>query len=253
MRPASLLRHLPTQLAVPTRSPWVYAVQGVDVNTTLYPPVRLEGKRAEYVTPASLNFELPTSGRPELAFTGRSNAGKSTLIGELLGSPNLVRTSKRPGCTKMVNFFALRTDAHHDVPFLYLVDLPGYGFARQSKPSVRRWTSVVQSYLGGRSCKVLRRVFVLVDSRHGPQTGDEQILALLNDAGISNQVVLTKVDKVTPQELLRSIEGTCQKLLLFPMTLPVVHCVSAHKGLGMVELANTAYSLTKSAGRALPN
>lgn len=235
-------KHLPTQLAIPTKSPWVYAVQGANT-TVLHPRGRVDSFRAEYVSPASLNFSLPTNGRPELAFVGRSNAGKSTLIGELIGNSKIVRTSKDPGCTKTVNFFALQSDS--GLPHSYLVDLPGYGFARKKKQEVRQWAGVVQSYLTGRSSDVLRQAFVLVDSRHGLQRSDVEILSMLDLARVSNSVVLTKVDKVKPSDLLRAVEGVCQSVLIFPASCPVVHCISARKGLGMAELTNTVWHFTQ--------
>lgn len=237
MRSPATLRGFPGQLSVATKSPWVWVVQGVDPDSALYPPRRPEPLRAQYVPPSSLEHELPKAGRPELAFAGRSNAGKSTLIGELLGNSKLVRTSKAPGCTKTVNFFALRDGS--DLLHSYMVDLPGYGFARQNKRAVRQWTSTVNNYLEGRPQTILRRTFVLVDSRHGLQPGDEHMMSILDRARVPNQVILTKVDKVTPHDLVRSIEGVCQAILAYPATFPVVHCISAQQNLGMLELADT--------------
>ena len=239
MRSPAALRNLSGQLSVATPSPWVWVVNGVDPASALKAPSTRGSLRAEYVKPASLNHELPTAGRPELAFAGRSNAGKSTLVGELLGNPTLVRTSKSAGCTKTINFFALRDSS--GVSQSYLVDLPGYGFARQNKRAVRQWTSVVNGYLQGRERSVLQRTFVLVDSRHGLQPGDEHMLSILDCAGVPNQVILTKVDKVSPHGLLKSVEGVCQVVLAHPASLPIVHCVSAHRGLGMAELASTVW------------
>lgn len=244
MRPSSTISRLPTVLAVPTKSPWVYGVRGVDTSPALCPPGQLDGFRAEFVTPASLNYVLPTKSRPELAFIGRSNVGKSTLVGKLLRNPGLVRTSKEPGCTTTVNFFALRNGRRP--PHAYVVDLPGYGFARQKKEAIQRWEEIVNSYLSSRSRQVLQRTFVLVDSRHGIQCVDEEMLSFLNDAGVSNQVVLTKVDKVRPAQLLKAIESVCQSIILFPATCPTLHCVSALQDIGMMELINTMCSLMKS-------
>lgn len=221
----------------------MWVVQGVNPDSALL-PLRSRGSlRAEFATPASLKYELPTAGRPELAFAGRSNAGKSTLIGTLIGNSKLVRTSKAPGCTRTVNFFALRHDG--DLPHSYFVDLPGYGFAKQNKQAVRQWTGAVNGYLEGRSQTVLRRTFVLVDSRHGLQPGDKHMLSILNSAGVPNQVVLTKADKASPHDLFRSVEGVCQAVLTLPASFPVVHCISAHKGLGMVEFTNAVWQLAE--------
>lgn len=240
MRSAAPLRSLSGQLGVATGSPWVWVVQGVNPDTVLPKSHPIPMFRAEYITPASLGHELPKAGRPEVAFSGRSNAGKSTLIGKLLGNPRLVRTSKAPGCTKNLNMFALRDG---DVLRSYLVDLPGYGFAKHNKRAVREWTGMVQGYLEGRPHAVLRRVFILVDSRHGIQPGDERMVSSLDNAQVPNQVVLTKVDKVSPRDLIRSVESVCQVILTHQSSLPVVHCVSAHKGFGMEEFANTVWSL----------
>lgn len=225
-----------------TRSPWVYTVHGVDPDSVVHPTGRLSSLRAEFVTPAALNYELPSNGRPEMAFAGRSNAGKSTLIGTLLGSTKLVRTSKEPGCTKTINLFALRGGA--GPPQSYLVDLPGYGFAKERKQAVRQWNDVVKSYLEARPAEVLRRAFVLVDSRHGLQPGDEKILSMLDEAGVSNQVVLTKVDKVQPAELLKALESVCRAIIIRPSCYPAVHCISARTGLGMAELTNAVWHLS---------
>lgn len=242
MRAPAVLRSLPVQLAVATKSPWVYTVQGVNPDAILHPPGRLSSLRGEFTSPESLNFELPRNGRPELAFAGRSNAGKSTLIGKIIGTSKLVRTSKQPGCTKTINFFALRGDGAGP-PQSYLVDLPGYGFAREKREAVREWAAVVRGYLKERPCNVLRRAFVLVDSRHGLQRGDRHILSTLDESGVSTQIILTKVDKVQPAVLLKAVEGVCQSLLLHQSCFPVVHCVSARTGLGMAELTNTVWHL----------
>ncbi|CAM9432284.1 unnamed protein product [Ascophyllum nodosum] len=242
MRAPAVPGRLPSQLAVATRSPWIWVLQGVHPDTVSATSLPRPSFRAGYVTPASMDHKLPSSGQPEVAFAGRSNAGKSTLIGQLLGNSKLVRTSKAPGCTKTVNFFELRDGG---VRQLFLVDLPGYGFARQNKRAVREWTRTVNSYLEGRPRTVLQRTFVLVDSRHGIQPGDERMLSVLDSARVPNQVVLTKVDKVTPHDLVRSVESVCRAIIPHPSSVPVVHCVSAHKGLGMEEFANTVWRLTQ--------
>lgn len=245
MRSRAPLRRLSGQLSVATSSPWVWVSQGVDPASAIHAPQRERRSfRAEYVTPASLNHELPTAGRPEVAFGGRSNQGKSTLIGKLLGSPKLVRASKAPGCTRTVNYFALREGGRDAPPHAYLVDLPGYGFARESKKAVRGWNLAVMDYLEGRESSVLRRTFVLVDSRHGLQADDEEMLSFLSGAGVENMVVLTKVEKASPVQLLKSLEGVFQVALRHPATVPAVHCVSAHKGLGMDEFSNTLFRMT---------
>ncbi|CAM9622166.1 unnamed protein product [Ectocarpus fasciculatus] len=247
MRSSAALRRVRGQLSVATSSPWVWVATGVDPASAIHPPSRKRGSplRGEYVSPASLNHELPTAGTPEVAFIGRSNQGKSTLVGKLLGNPKLVRASKAPGCTKTVNYFALREGGGAaESPQAFLVDLPGYGFARESKRTVRGWNQAVGSYLEGRSSSVLRRTFVLVDGRHGLQSDDEQMLSFLSSRDVENMVILTKVDKASPAQLVQSLEGAFQLAIHHPATLPVVHCISAHKGQGMAEFENTLYGVS---------
>ncbi|CAM9435069.1 unnamed protein product [Hapterophycus canaliculatus] len=243
MRSPAQLGRLGGQLSVATSSPWVWVSKGLDPRSAIHPPSRRRGSlRAEYVSPASLNHELPMAGRPEVAFIGRSNQGKSTLVGKLLRNPKLVRSSKAPGCTRMVNYFALR-ERSEDEPKMFLVDLPGYGFARESKRAFRGWNLSVNTYLEGRASSVLRKTFVLVDARHGLQPDDEQMLSFLSSRDVQNMVVLTKVDKAAPAQLLRSLEEVFQIAVHNPATSPIVHGVSALKGLGLAEFENTVYKI----------
>ena len=140
----------------------------------------------------SLEF-LPDTDRPEMAFAGRSNVGKSSLINALVGHRGLARTSNTPGRTQELNFF--------EVPHasLFLVDMPGYGFAKAPKDKVDAWTQLVRDYLRGRPNLV--RVFLLIDARHGIKSADEPIMDLLDEAAVSYQVVLTKIDKLKPREV----------------------------------------------------
>lgn len=146
---------------------------------------------------------LPMGDRPEFAFAGRSNVGKSSLINALTGRKDLARTSNTPGRTQEINFFTL---PENDPEGVYLVDLPGYGYARESKSKVKAWNSLITNYLAGRAS--LRRVFVLIDSRHGVKANDEDIFKLMDTAAVSYQVVLTKADKPKKGELEKVIEGT---------------------------------------------
>ncbi|WP_422021954.1 ribosome biogenesis GTP-binding protein YihA/YsxC [Pyruvatibacter mobilis] len=146
---------------------------------------------------------LPMGDRPEFAFAGRSNVGKSSLINALTGRKDLARTSNTPGRTQEINFFTL---PENDPDGVYLVDLPGYGYARESKSKVRAWNSLITNYLAGRAS--LRRVFVLIDSRHGVKANDEEIFKLMDTAAVSYQVVLTKADKPKKGELEKVIEST---------------------------------------------
>ncbi|CAM9219506.1 unnamed protein product [Discosporangium mesarthrocarpum] len=225
------------KLSIPTASPWVWTVDGMDADQVLHRDRELP-PHAEYMKPAAFNHELPTDGLVEVAFSGRSNAGKSTLIGTLIRNTKLVRTSKNAGCTTMVNYYGLRNGPAAPMS-AYLVDLPGYGFARQSRHAVRQWTEAVHNYLIHRPPSVLKRTLVLVDIRHGLQPGDLQMMGLLDKAGVGYQVVLTKVDKVTSRELVETVEKVCRSITWkHPACLPVVYCISSVYGSGMQELSN---------------
>ncbi len=130
--------------------------------------------------------DIPAANLPEVAFAGRSNVGKSSLLNALTKRKSLARTSKTPGCTKQLNFFLLGEK-------IYLVDLPGYGYARASRKDVQGWGELAIQYLIGRPN--LSRVFLLIDSRHGVKPNDIQIMEILDEAAVSYQIILTKTDK----------------------------------------------------------
>lgn len=138
-----------------------------------------------YVSPATLNYAFPTKGVPEFAFIGRSNVGKSSLIGTLLGQKSLVRISKEPGCTRSVNYFSLGMPGKE--PKLYLVDLPGYGFAKTARTEQEKWAAFIQDYLLNRHPSVLRRTFILIDSRRGVKEGDIEMMRKLDGAHVPYQ------------------------------------------------------------------
>src|SRR5712691_323679 len=138
--------------------------------------------------------DLPQDGRPEVAFAGRSNVGKSSLINALTGRTSLARVSVTPGRTRELNFFTLGKDEA-----LTLVDMPGYGYARAPKAQVKGWTRLVRDYLRGR--RELKRVFLLIDARHGIKPNDREIMTLMDEAAVSYQVVFTKADKPKASEL----------------------------------------------------
>ena len=171
---------------------------------------------------------LPAADRVEIAFAGRSNVGKSSLINALLRQNGLARTSNTPGRTQDLNFFLA-----DEVP-LYLVDMPGYGFAKAPKEKVEAWTELVSNYLKGRP--TLARVLLLIDARHGLKPTDATIMSLLDTAAVSYQVVLTKADKIKAHELEALMQATAKALKTHAAAFPDVIATSAAKGTGIAEL-----------------
>ncbi len=165
---------------------------------------------------------------PEIAFAGRSNVGKSSLINALTGHKGLARTSNAPGRTQALNFFALGSAPFH------LVDLPGYGYAAAPKKKIAGWTDLIREYLRARVG--LLRVFVLVDGRHGLKPVDLDMLAGLDRAAVSYQVVLTKADGVKPGEREQRLAETTAALAKCPAAFPEAIFTSAAKGEGIDEL-----------------
>lgn len=170
---------------------------------------------------------LPVSDDLEIAFAGRSNVGKSSLINALTGRRDLARTSNTPGRTRELNFFTV--DAG-----LTIVDMPGYGYARASKRDVRAWTRLVFDYLRGRS--KLRRVYLLVDSRHGLKSSDLEALDLLDKAAVSYQIVLTKCDEPKPAALEQTVAETVKSIAKRPAAHPDILATSSRTGAGITEL-----------------
>ena len=173
--------------------------------------------------------DLPKDGRPEIAFAGRSNVGKSSLINAVTGRTSLARVSVTPGRTRELNFFTLGKAGGP-----YLVDMPGYGYARASKAAVKSWTRLIGDYLRGR--RELKRVFLLIDARHGIKPNDTETMALLDEAVVSNQVVLTKADKPKASELAALMEQVTQTLAKHPAAYPQILTTSARLGGGIEEL-----------------
>ena len=171
--------------------------------------------------------DLPPDALPEVAFAGRSNVGKSSLVNALTNRRTLARTSNTPGRTQQVNFFDLGGRLH-------LVDLPGYGYAKASKDKVRSWNALIRDYLRGRA--TLRRVCLLIDARHGLKPSDGEIMALLDDAAVSYQIVLTKTDKLHESQLAACLGETVRAAATHPACHPDIVATSAEKGRGIAEL-----------------
>ena len=181
----------------------------------------------DFATAASSLESLPKMRGIEIAFAGRSNVGKSSLINALTGRNALARTSHTPGRTQELIFFAAD-------PNLTLVDMPGYGYAAAPKDIVRAWTQLVQDYLVGRAN--LARVYVLIDARHGLKDADIAPLDALGKAAVSHQVVLTKADQVKASELAERIEAIEAALKKRPAAFPHVLPTSSRTGDGMADL-----------------
>ena len=190
---------------------------------------------------------LPPEGPAEIAFAGRSNVGKSSLINALLGQKGLARTSNTPGRTQELNFFVADgySGEGDDLPPVAVVDMPGYGFAQAPKEQVEAWTKLVFDYLKGRV--TLKRVYVLIDARHGIKSVDEEALALLDKAAVSYQIVLTKTDKIKPPAVEKLLAATAEKIRRRPAAFPQILATSSEKGAGLEDLRD-AIALAASGG-----
>ncbi len=172
---------------------------------------------------------LPDPDVPEVAFAGRSNVGKSSLLNALVGRKAIARTSVTPGRTQELNFF----DVGEPLKFR-LVDMPGYGFAKAPPKVVEEWRRLVRDYLRGRV--ELKRTLVLIDSRHGVKPVDAEMMKMLDEAAVGYRIVLTKADKIKATELEAVHAATIAEARKHPAAFPVVHVTSSEKGMGIEEL-----------------
>lgn len=168
--------------------------------------------------------QLPEATKDEVAFAGRSNVGKSSLINALFNQKKLAKTSSTPGRTQQLNFFNFDQK-------LYLVDLPGYGYAQAPEKLVRQWQNMLKIYLRGRPN--LRRVFVLIDSRHGLKKEDLEIMKMLDESAVSYQIVLTKTDKITAGELQKNLTKTSEELAKHAAAMNDILITSSEKKIGL--------------------
>ena len=181
----------------------------------------------QFVAAAGTIERLPPMQGIEIAFAGRSNVGKSSLINALTGRRALARISHTPGRTQELIFFAGPSN-------LVLVDMPGYGYAAAAKSKVKAWTALSQAFLQGRA--TLARVYLLIDARHGLKSIDADVLAALDQAAVTYQIVLTKADQVPEAELAARLAATQAALAKHPAAYPQVLVTSAHEGSGIAEL-----------------
>lgn len=178
---------------------------------------------------------LPPADRLEVCFAGRSNVGKSSLINALTGRRAIARTSNTPGRTQEINYFTVG-ESH------YLVDLPGYGFAKAPIPVVEKWQRLLKAYLSGRA--TLRRAFLLIDMRHGVKDVDAEIMRLLNQSAVTFQVVLTKADKISSKDQDKTLAQVRAALAKHPAAYPELVVTSSEKGLGIPTLRAIIAGLT---------
>lgn len=190
---------------------------------------RLFSGRVDFLLSAPLLKFLPDPTVPEVAFCGRSNVGKSSLLNALTGRRAIARASVTPGRTQELNFFEVG-----EPTLLRLVDMPGYGFAKAPVKVVDKWKNLVKSYLRGR--QVLTRTLVLVDSRHGLKDVDREMMKMLDEAAVVYRIVMTKADKVKKSELDATVAKVAEEAKKHVAAFPVIHVTSSEKGMGIAEL-----------------
>lgn len=191
---------------------------------------QLKAAEAQFVRPITFMLsvarleQLPDDDYAEVAFAGRSNVGKSSLINALFNQKKLAKTSSTPGRTQQLNFFNFDNK-------LYLVDLPGYGYAEAPEKLVKQWQVILKTYLRGRPN--LRRVFLLVDSRRGIKKEDLEIMKMLDEAAVSYQILLTKIDKISATELAKTLTQTSAEIAKHAAALPDIIATSSEKKIGL--------------------
>jgi GTP-binding protein len=218
-------------------------VTSPDLEPFLEPGRKLFAGEAGFIWAASRLDNLPPMKGLEIAFAGRSNVGKSSLINALTGRNALARTSHTPGRTQQLNFFDLGGR-------LTVVDMPGYGYAAVAKEKVQAWTSLIHAYLRGRAN--LARVYVLIDARHGLKAVDTGVLDTLDQAAVSYQIVLTKADELKKGELERRIAETGAAIARRPAAFPETQPTSSRTGLGIQELRAAIEKLLTDRGERSP-
>jgi GTP-binding protein len=206
---------------------------------------RLFAGEWNFLSAASSLASLPPMAGPEVAFAGRSNVGKSSLINALTSRRALARTSNTPGRTQELIFFG-SGGADANVRTVVVVDMPGYGYAAAAKSKISAWTRLIHDYLRGRA--TLARVYLLVDARHGLMAADEKILQTLDEAAVSYQIVLTKCDRVAVADLPERIASVQLQLARRPAAHPVVLATSSETGAGLAELRAAIYRLLQERG-----
>ncbi len=195
----------------------------------------LFAKECRFIMGMARLDQMPPAKMVEVAFAGRSNVGKSSLINALTGRNTLARASNTPGRTQQINFFDLDSR-------LMLVDLPGYGYAQAPKGDVEKWTRLVNDYLRGRT--VLRRTYVLIDSRHGLKDVDRDVMTMLDKAAVPYQVIFTKIDKIKASELQSVMDATEAEIKKRPAAYPIMIATSSEKGTGIPALRASLTALT---------
>lgn len=190
---------------------------------------KLFSGRVEFLKSAPALKFLPDPDFPEIAFCGRSNVGKSSLINAITGRRSIARTSVTPGRTQELNFFEVGEPTR-----FRLVDMPGYGFAKAPPKVVEKWRSLVRDFLRGRV--PLKRTLLLIDSRHGVKDVDREMMRMLDEAAVGYRIVLTKADKIKASELQAVLDATVAEARKHPAAFPVVHVTSAEKKMGIEDL-----------------